>query len=216
MPPQKYTIIVSGQPFVFTRNQLESEPGNYFATYFFGDFKEAASATKELELDTEPLFFKLIQAHLRGYKVLPIQNAYVPDYTSKKVALENLRRDAEFFGLTRLVTLIDQEITAGGVPENGVIGERIYQISFHRAHISPEDDRKAYPEYYNPDGSRRTVSVSPETYQDMITYENYRRMDRPECDQCWRASQGWQFAGWRSQTFNYSSELHCVLESRVV
>jgi hypothetical protein len=157
MSRRKYTIIVSGQRFVFTRDQLESEPGNYFATYFFGDFKEAASATKELELDTEPLFFKLIQAHLRGYKVLPIQNVYVPDYTSSKGALESLRRDADFFSLSRLVTLIDQEITAGGVsdsrPSSGVVGERVYQFSVRHSSqftcqwslIRSRDDRSTFP-----------------------------------------------------------------------
>jgi hypothetical protein len=133
MPSKKYTIIVSRQQFVFTRDQLESEPGNYFATYFFGDFEEAASGTKDLELETEPLFFKLIQAHLRGYKVLPIQDAYIPDYTTRTGALESLRRDADFFGLSRLVSSIDQEIKAGSVsdsrPSSGVIGERVYQFS---------------------------------------------------------------------------------------
>lgn len=78
MPLEKYTVIVSERRFVFTRDQLESEPGNFLATYFLGGFREARTGTKELELETEPLLFELIQAHLRGYDIFPIEDACVP------------------------------------------------------------------------------------------------------------------------------------------
>src|SRR4051794_28541963 len=41
MPAERYTILFSGVTFRFTKDQLESEPGNYFATYFLGNFQEA-------------------------------------------------------------------------------------------------------------------------------------------------------------------------------
>jgi hypothetical protein len=64
MPQEEYTIIASGERFVFTRNQLESEPGNYFATYFFGGFKEASEGVKEMKIYRDPILFKIIQLPL--------------------------------------------------------------------------------------------------------------------------------------------------------
>ncbi|KIM21772.1 hypothetical protein M408DRAFT_301074 [Serendipita vermifera MAFF 305830] len=109
MPSQRYAIIVSGERFHFTRDQLESEPGNYFATYFFGGFQEATNNVKELILEKDPLLFKHIQTHLRGYKVFPIPKEYLPAYMDEVTALENLEKDADFFGLESLCRLTKAE-----------------------------------------------------------------------------------------------------------
>jgi len=103
---QLYAIIVSGEKFNFTRDQLESDPGNYFATYFFGEFEEAAQGAQELSLEKEPKLFQLIQAHLRGYDVLPIPEMVVPPYMTKETAIKNLFNDAQMYGLDRLAEKI--------------------------------------------------------------------------------------------------------------
>jgi hypothetical protein len=105
-PPELYTIIVSGERFNFTVDQLQSDPNNYFATYFLGDFEEAARNERELIVEKEPLLFKLIQAHLRGYDILPLADGCVPSYMTKEGALENLLKEALFYGLDILTSKI--------------------------------------------------------------------------------------------------------------
>lgn len=130
MPSDKYVVIVSGQRFTFTRDQLESEPDNYFTTYFLGDFNEATNSINELELETEPLLFELIQAHLRGYTIFPIQEGCIPKYMSKMGMLKSLRKEADYFGLASLVGSIDEElVSAAEHPMNEGGGQRIYQVS---------------------------------------------------------------------------------------
>ena len=126
MSTEEYTTIVSGQRFTLTRDQLESEPGNYFASYFLGGFEESSNDTKEMKLEKDPLLFTLIQAHLRGYDPLPIPDSFVPQYMTKEGALKNLLNDAQYFGLTRLEELIQEEINRR--MNDGPAGERIYQF----------------------------------------------------------------------------------------
>ncbi|CAG8668982.1 725_t:CDS:2, partial [Acaulospora colombiana] len=102
MPIEKYTIIVNEERFVFTRDQLESDPGNYFAQYFLLGFKEVPKGTREMEIEKEPLFFKLIQAHLRGYDIFPLPDPWIPSYMTKESALNNLFKEAQFYGLWNL------------------------------------------------------------------------------------------------------------------
>jgi len=106
--PQLYAIIVSGERFNFTRDQLESDPDNYFATYFFGGFEEAAQGAQELSLEKEPKLFQLIQAHLRGYDVLPIPETMVPLYMTKETVIKNLFNEAQMYGLDLLAQKIGE------------------------------------------------------------------------------------------------------------
>jgi hypothetical protein len=134
MPKDEYAIILSGERFIVTRDQLESEPGNYFASYFLGGFEEACKNTREISIQKDPLLFTLIQAHLRGYSPFPIPAAFIPGYMTRQGALENLVRDAQFFGLSRLEILIKEEMqkmTAESSPSR-----RVYQLwaSFHFTH----------------------------------------------------------------------------------
>ena len=106
MPNTHYSVIVSGERFNLTRDQLESDPGNYFVTYFLGDFAESANGVNELVTEKEPLLFKLIQAHLRGYEILPLASTSIPTYMTMGTALNNLLEEAQFYGLERLVEKI--------------------------------------------------------------------------------------------------------------
>jgi hypothetical protein len=129
MSAKEYTIIITSQKFTVTQDQLESEPGNYFATYFLGEFQEASNNIREIKLQKDPLLFTLIQAHLRGYDPFPIPDSFVPQYMTKEGALKNLLKDAEFFGLVRLENLIREEMTALYERErrSKIPGQRVYQ-----------------------------------------------------------------------------------------
>ncbi|PVF94821.1 hypothetical protein CPB86DRAFT_668215, partial [Serendipita vermifera] len=99
-----YTLVVGGEFFRLTKDQLVSDPGNYFATYFLGDFAEAHNGIGELHISKEPKLFALIQAHLRGYSIFPIPDLIVPSYMTKETMVENLILEAQFYGLGNLET----------------------------------------------------------------------------------------------------------------
>jgi hypothetical protein len=105
-----YTLVVSGEHFDLTKDQLESDPGNYFETYFLGEFQEAAEGVKELTLHKEPKLFKLIQAHLRGYDVIPLSEGSIPQYMTRETATQNLLKEALYYGLTQLQEKIEKWI----------------------------------------------------------------------------------------------------------
>lgn len=106
MPTERYTITVSGTKLVFTDDQIRSDPGNYFETYFFGDFAEGSRGARELIVEKDVQLFKLIQAHLRGYEILPLADDAIPSYMTKDAALTNLLREAQFYSLQMLVDRI--------------------------------------------------------------------------------------------------------------
>jgi hypothetical protein len=97
--PPLYAITVSGEEFYFTWDQLESDPGNYFMTYFLG---REGRATKQLRMEKEPKLLQLIQAHLRGYDIFPIPDTIVPLYMTKETMVNNLLNEARLYGLRLL------------------------------------------------------------------------------------------------------------------
>ncbi|KAG8767864.1 hypothetical protein FRC20_005422 [Serendipita sp. 405] len=109
MPSQTlYIVKIGDEEFRFTQDQLDYEPGNYLANHSLQRVDSKARShvveadNRTLLLEKDPVLFKLIQAHLRGYDVLPIPDALVPNYMTKESALENLQRDARSLGLRRL------------------------------------------------------------------------------------------------------------------
>jgi hypothetical protein len=87
MSREKFIIAVSGEKLFFTREQLQSEPGCWFATFFFGTIEETAQGVCELAVEKDIHLFKLIQAHLRGYVILPLTDAVIPPYMTEDTAL---------------------------------------------------------------------------------------------------------------------------------
>lgn len=75
-----------------------------------GEQQLASGADHELVLYSDPKLFKLIQAHLCGYQVFPIPSSWVPEYMTPESALENLKRDADYYGLKRLADLVHEEM----------------------------------------------------------------------------------------------------------
>jgi hypothetical protein len=98
----QYTLVVGGDRFVLTKDQIQSDPGNHFDTYFFGKAIEVADGMQELRLAKEPAIFKIIQAHLRGYEVFPISDGLVPVYMSEGLFIKNIWIESQYYGLTNL------------------------------------------------------------------------------------------------------------------
>jgi hypothetical protein len=105
---QTYSLLVSGERFELTKDQIQSDSGNYFATFFFGDFAEADNGCTELIISKEPKLFKLIQAHLRGYTILPLSASSIPDYMTPETTAINLLAEAQYYGLQMLFEKIKQ------------------------------------------------------------------------------------------------------------
>lgn len=154
MSDERYVIVASGERFVFTRDQIESDPGNYFAVYFFGEFAEGSRGIRELVVEKEPFLFKLIQAHLRGYEIFPLPDSRIPSYMTKEVTITNLLREAQFYTLGRLEDRI-----------NTFQRETSQSFSLANAHANPETPIKMYK--FAKHGSGRWVANN-------ITQEGYR------------------------------------------
>ncbi|CAG8768921.1 2587_t:CDS:2, partial [Acaulospora colombiana] len=80
----------------------------------------AAEGRTEIKLHKEPKLFKLIHAHLQGYDILPLSDACIPEYMTKETALQNLLKEALYYGLGELQDMIEaltQEQTVVEVEE---------------------------------------------------------------------------------------------------
>jgi hypothetical protein len=109
-----YTILVSGTPLIFTKDQIRSDPGNYFDTFFFGDFAEGTEGARKLIIEKDVQLFKLIQAHLRGYEIIPLADTAIPWYMTAEGAVANLLSEAQFYALDNLVAKIVQSREKAG------------------------------------------------------------------------------------------------------
>ena len=107
---EEYTIVVRGERFVLSRDQIFFDSPNYFTMLFTGTFQEAANGHREATLHRDPLLFKMIQTYLSGYHILPLPDNWMPAYMSKTAALTNLLEDARFYGLEKLVDLLQPAV----------------------------------------------------------------------------------------------------------
>jgi hypothetical protein len=105
MTTEEYYIIVRGETFTLDKHQILFDSPNYFSSYFLGDFKEAAEGRRRLILRRDPFLFKLVEAYLTGYPVLPLP-ARLPAHMSAETAMKSLVCDAQFYGLDGLVSML--------------------------------------------------------------------------------------------------------------
>ena len=131
--PEEYTIVVRGERFILSRDQIFFDSPNYFTMLFTGTFKEAANGQQEVTLHRDPHLFKIIQTYLSGYSILPLSDNWMPAYMSQEAASKNLLEDAQFYGLNTLVDLL-QSVVEGKVEGKGVSTARKAMFS------SDEDD----------------------------------------------------------------------------
>ncbi|KAJ1300936.1 hypothetical protein OPQ81_003362 [Rhizoctonia solani] len=97
-----YKITLRDTTFILDRPQIEFDSPNYFTSCFLGSFSE--SHAREIRLSRDPALFSIIVNYLSGYAILPIQP---PTGMSEEVALENLLRDALFYGLDELAGMLE-------------------------------------------------------------------------------------------------------------
>jgi len=105
MTTEEYHIIVRGETFILDKHQILFDSPNYFSSYFLGDFKEAAEGRRRLILRRDPFLFKLVEAHLSGYPVLPLPCS-LPAHMSPETTIKSLLCDAQFYGLDGLIKLL--------------------------------------------------------------------------------------------------------------
>ena len=110
MPSEEYTIVLRGERFLLSANQLHFNAPNYFTMLFEGPFQEAADGKREVVLYRDPNLFRIIETYLSGYKILPHDRW--PEYMSKEAAKENLLEDAKFYGLDGLALLLEENLNA--------------------------------------------------------------------------------------------------------
>jgi hypothetical protein len=105
MATEEYHVVVRGETFTLDKHQILFDSPNYFSTYFLGDFKEAAEGRRQLTLRRDPFLFKLVEAYLSGYPVLPLPPS-LPAHMSPETATKSLLCDAQFYGLDGLIKLL--------------------------------------------------------------------------------------------------------------
>jgi hypothetical protein len=117
-----YTLVVSGERFDITTDQFATEPGNWLVAGLSG-------SKREVQIQAEPAIFKLIQAHLRGYDILPLSDGAVPYYLSKDVMMANLLKEAERYKLKRLSTIIKQNRNSNIIGSSDRSKKKKYKIA---------------------------------------------------------------------------------------
>ncbi|KAF8685131.1 hypothetical protein RHS04_00797 [Rhizoctonia solani] len=97
-----YKITLRDTTFTLDHSQIQYDSPNYFTSCFLGSFSE--SHAREIRLSRDPALFSIIVNYLSGYAILPIQP---PPGMSEEVAWENLLRDALFYGLDELASMLE-------------------------------------------------------------------------------------------------------------
>lgn len=109
-----FTVKLRGVSMQISRSQIQADtPGsNFFAASLLGDFAEASEKT--LSLDRHPAIFKLILDHLSGYRIFPLDKiilkSFYGDGMSVERALRYIQDDAEYYGFSRLYSLVSVEV----------------------------------------------------------------------------------------------------------
>jgi hypothetical protein len=103
MAMEVYTVIVRGERFILSRDQLYFDAPNYFTTLFEGPYLESATGTRQVVLHRDPNLFRIIESYLSGYDIFPLRQDGIPPYMSHDALLKNLLADARFYALDGLI-----------------------------------------------------------------------------------------------------------------
>ena len=96
-----------------------------------GDEESGDEEEYELILHRDPYLFKLVEAYLSGYPILPLPEEWLPKYMSPEAALKALLVDARYYELTRLVDVLRAHLKT--------VGPKVYRIYVRRAYPSREE-----------------------------------------------------------------------------
>ena len=99
MATEEYQIIVRGETFILDRHQILFDSPNYFSSYFLGEGR------RQLTLRRDPFLFRMVEAYLSGYPVLPLP-ASLPAHLSPETTIQSLICDAQFYRLGGLITIL--------------------------------------------------------------------------------------------------------------
>src|SRR5258707_11626680 len=75
-----------------------------------GDDESGDEEEYELILHRDPYLFKLIEAYLSGYPILPLPEEGLPKYMSTEAAVKALLVDAKYYELTRLLDVLRTQL----------------------------------------------------------------------------------------------------------
>ncbi|CAE6455518.1 unnamed protein product [Rhizoctonia solani] len=109
----EYKVIVQGVTFLLSEDQLSFDSPNIFTERL----SAGTNDQREMRFSRNPQLFSLIHEHLCGYIILPIHENALPARMSREAALKNLRADAEYYKLQKLIGLIDASNQAPAPPE---------------------------------------------------------------------------------------------------
>ncbi|KAI0742415.1 hypothetical protein C8Q80DRAFT_906167 [Daedaleopsis nitida] len=103
-----YAIIVRGEEFRLTHEQISSDAPNYFTDCFSesSGFQEAKD--RVVRLDRNPALFALIVEYLSGYPILPLTADSLPPGMGLTMANRCLLADAQYYNLGQLCLLLTQ------------------------------------------------------------------------------------------------------------
>lgn len=160
MTKGEYTVVVRGETFILGREQILYDSPNYFSTCFLtpsskndkvraptgpaggllppvpevpedGDDESGDEEEYELILHRDPYLFKLIEAYLSGYPILPLPEEWMPKYMSPEAALKALMVDARYYELTRLVEILRAHLKT--------MAPKMYRIYVRRTECTREN-----------------------------------------------------------------------------
>lgn len=114
MPQLEYTITMEHEKFIFVADHFHSDAPNYFTSYFFGEFAE--QGLQEMDLYRNADLFRAIRHHLMGYDIGLLADEWYPKEWTRQTALKNLLVDAQFYGLERLISLVEEALKSASKP----------------------------------------------------------------------------------------------------
>ena len=124
-PPKEYTVVVRGERFILSDEQLNFDAPNYF-TELFG----TEGTARETFLYRDPKLFQIIESYLSGYDIFPLPDTAIP-YMSRETISKNLLADARFYGLDRLVDELNPPQPSSPPPVSVVLVNSVHALWFN-------------------------------------------------------------------------------------
>ena len=126
-----FLVRVRERDFKLSQEQIAFDEPNLF-TETFRDAKQPPSL---LLLHRSPELFAIVVEYLSGYEIIPLSERALPPTMTPHVAMLNLIRDAEFYGLSRLFRRLTRSRNKRAWPDHPV-GIRIFHSTLRFGHCA--------------------------------------------------------------------------------